>query len=373
MSVYNDEEDEWYCNSIQRYKELVMFETEYVVGQIEFSDPGSICVLGRRPSGHSVLSELALPAKIVNSKKNLISINNDLKIKAGVFPTFPIAQILCIYGEGKIVAAEESLPGVAVYELNVEDSDKIQRSGTLTVPLTEPVLSLIDAKTLLLTANNDKKPVILDLASGKTSTTLEKCSFSPFGHILPTIVSPNVALLCKRKDSHSILYDIRTGSSVGCILGNPTSSLWTAATNYHPLRNPAPSITTLAFLSASGLLRIYDLRNLHKEISNCQLTLPDVKEKDINPRIQLSPSGEYLSVSGYDTTVGIYHLGPSGLVTEVFKHDGHEHMEHCNHTLLSTVTDHVWYDNYTIISAADNMSLNCWQPSNLKLLWNRLN
>lgn len=76
-----------------RYKELVMFETEYVVEQIEFSDARSICVLGRKTTGQSVLSELALPSKLVDKKKSIVAMNSDLKIKSGVFPAAPIAQV----------------------------------------------------------------------------------------------------------------------------------------------------------------------------------------------------------------------------------------------------------------------------------------
>uniref|UniRef100_A0A023EYM1 Uncharacterized protein n=1 Tax=Triatoma infestans TaxID=30076 RepID=A0A023EYM1_TRIIF len=350
-----------------------MFDTEYIVEQIEFSDASSICVLGRKTAGQCVLSELALPSKIMDKNKRNVAMSSDLKIKSGLFPAAPISQILCIYGEGKVIAAEESLPGVAVYELNVADSDQILRSGTLKAPLTQPKLSLVDAKTLLLTANRDEKPLLLDLTSGQTCAPLNRYSCTPTEDVLPAVVSPTIALLCRRKDSESILYDVRSGTKVGCINGNNKCDLWTVTTNYHALRHPTPPLTTLAFLSASGLLRVYDLRKLDQEISNCQLELPDAnKEKVSNPRVHLSPSGDYLSVSGYDTAVGVYHLGPSNLAAEVFRHDGHNHMEQYHGTVLTTITDHVWYDDCTVISAADNMSLNCWQPTSLKLLWHRL-
>ncbi|XP_073993421.1 integrator complex assembly factor WDR73-like [Rhodnius prolixus] len=368
---YSDQ-DEWFYNSIKRYKELVMFETEYVVEQIEFSDARSICVLGRKTTGQSVLSELALPSKLVDKKKSIVAMNSDLKIKSGVFPAAPIAQIICIYGEGKVVAAEQSLPGVALYELNVADTDQILRSGTLKAPFTQPVLSLVDARTLLLTANSDEKPVLLDLTSGQTCAPLNQCSNTPDEDVLPAVVSPKVALLCRKKDSETILYDVRSGTKVGSINGINKCDVWTVTTNYHALRHPSPVLTTFAFLSASGLLRVYDLRKLDQEISNCQLELPDTQVKVADPRIHLSPTGDYLSVSGFDAAVGIYHLGPSNSATEVFRHDGHNHMEQCHDTELTTITDHVWYDDYTVISAGDNMSLNCWQPTSLKLLWHRL-
>lgn len=73
----------------------------------------------------------------------------------------------------------------------------------------------------------------------------------------------------------------------------------------------------------------------------------------------MAPGENYFSVSDTFGIVGVFSF-LNEHIKKVFTHVGHNRVEGscgcCNKT-----TDHVWFDNSTIISSADNNTVNIWQ------------
>lgn len=79
------------------------------------------------------------------------------------------------------------------------------------------------------------------------------------------------------------------------------------------------------------------------------------------PNIKLNPSNEnQATVSGLDSRLYVLDTKPNCSIA--FIHDGHEHMESClgSDTLTTSHTYFTPGGDRTLISSADNSSINCW-------------
>ncbi|XP_024082588.1 uncharacterized protein LOC106670376 isoform X1 [Cimex lectularius] len=354
------EDDEWYCRSIARYNELVMFDLEDKVISFDLLDQGSLCLLCKKSSGLQVILEHLLPSKIYKkTNENHTVRDTDMKIKSGVFPNAFVLQVvtsmslMCsLYNENKLITSEEHLSGVNIYHLGSSETDQNEKCKTISAPLLEPRVSVVGKNVVLLAKDTSSPPVIVDLSSGEVKCTINCTSDIPCS-LMPAAVSETTIALCKETNGEVFLYDTRKHEGMWEINGDQVSKYSICTSFDH--RNPSGPNSTIGTISANGNYKFYDLRNSKQELISGELSLGC--DDGIDLKMKISPSGKKVSVSGHNGTVIVYDLRDT--LKEIFCHDGHQHMEHSSKNTL--ITDHLWYDERCIISSADNHSLNCWQ------------
>ncbi|XP_021915907.1 WD repeat-containing protein 73-like isoform X3 [Zootermopsis nevadensis] len=347
----DEDEDEWFYDSIKRYKQLRMFDFENIIQQIELSDPSTICVVGKHKSGKHEVLELSLPEKltVAPSHEGLVK-NSDLKLKSGGFTVAPVVQMKVLWNQRRIIVSEKDQTGVAIYNLGSANSATTQR----------------DFVVIDLAVN----AILYKLSIDSTNET--ECGLEP------SFVSENLAALCDRNSGSIFLHDVRASKTCGNF--SPATQnfnesrvgrkLWTVKTTYcnkKSLSSAHGGVNNpkLGIASTMGDLVIYDLRNT--SVAVCESNIGKVIDIQSHtgdfysqvPVINFSPDDEtQVSSSGFDGNVYVYNVSCTEKFKTVFVHDGHIKQ---SDGVNCRVTSHMWYQENIVISAADNSWLHCWQ------------
>ncbi|KAJ9593747.1 hypothetical protein L9F63_014720 [Diploptera punctata] len=342
-----EDEDEWFYDSIKRYKQLRMFDVEQVVRQVELSDERTMCVVGI----HEIL-ELSLPDKITVApcQEGLVK-NSDLKLRSGGYTTSPITQMRTLWNEKKILLSQEKQTGASLYTLGSEQSDLISRISILSCDLISPQLAVNNKGLALLTAKHRRDVILMDIEANKSVYNKSLPGNETEMWLEPCFMSETVVTLCNRYSGNVVLLDVRT-DTLSQVEGDrrKTEDIWTMAVSAHN------NVSRVGKISSSGKLIVHDLR--HTQVPSSSYDLGKVSE-DL-PSLKFSPeSCDVVSMSGFDDKVYVYDVSCGHEPNPVFVHDGHKHHSGCEGD--NSVTCHTWYRDNTIISAAMNSSLHCWQ------------
>ncbi|XP_069673854.1 WD repeat-containing protein 73-like [Periplaneta americana] len=371
----DEDEDEWFYDSIKRYKQLRMFDFENVIHQIELTDWKTICVAGKHKSGKYEILELSLPEKltVAASHEGLVK-NCDLKMRSGGFTSAPVAQVRALWNQRKILVSERDEAGVSVYNLGVNDTDLVTKAASLTCELIAPRIALNNQDLVLLAARNCKDIIAIDLNANKNVYKVSEPEV--LKGFEPCFMSESLAAICERNNGTIVLHDIRAAKMCGSFLpgkrnkeDKTTGALWTTRSSYErnsAYGNVGNSDSKLGLVSTFGNILICDLRNLSEPICDVDIGKiinphPQGQEFDLQlPLLNFSPdnSGE-VSLSGFDENVYIYNTSSSDKFKTIFVHDGHKRQS--NSATSCHVTSHAWYRENIMISASENSSLHCWQ------------
>ncbi|KAF6213440.1 hypothetical protein GE061_011159 [Apolygus lucorum] len=348
-----DDDDEWYHRSIVDYKELVMFEVENKPLQLSVYGQDSIYLLEEKTQNAQVLSLQALPDKIVEARREDVVKSSHLKIQAGTFLDTEIIEMQALYGQGRLIASEVATPGLSSFSAHTNTDRIVKDSKRLAdSTLVAPHFTQINGGSLILTKTAKDYAFSYNMMGESLhQLKLDELSLSSSSsNLIPFAISGHSVCLGIEDTGYTVVYDLRSHSPVITIQGNSSPSKWFFAASYKPI-SPYTESTLVALLSDSGSAAIFDLRSpLHPLISG--------KVPQSPTQMRVSPSGKLISVSDTLGYVKLYSIS-SGELVETFCHEGHVRMEHCDRQ--AKTTDHCWYSDSTIISAADNKTVNIWQ------------
>jgi len=367
-------DEDWFYDSISRYKNLNMFELELPIQQMEPLGTSNICVACSDSQRHQLL-QLSLPSKLLSqageSSDNTITSDTNLKIKCGTFMEKMCYQIKA-FDEHKVVASHVDTKGVALYSLS-PDTDEIKKECLQTLlDLESPMIATNDT-FICLTKKRADRISLFDVNAQKPhqfftvdeKQTTHECD----ERIVPMFLRPDVMAFGRQKTGGFWFIDYRVppGSWIfespyyNTELGE-VASFWSFASLYECSRDFINTGQNICFakVSKDGALLVYDTRNLK---------LPayfddNVGLKTENPaslQVRFKPgSKDWVSVSGLNGNVYIYQLNTADDSNLAFTHDGHKHAD--GFTPHTEVTCHWWSKlENLIISAADNGTIQTWQ------------
>nr|CAD7460736.1 unnamed protein product [Timema tahoe] len=310
----DEEEDEWFYDSMFRYKQLQMFGFENTVHHIEPSCHNRICVAQRhKPDKYEIL-ELSLPEKLLTESHQDCLTKNLVK-KQSHIPTSVESPSLAVNDTNDILAS-------SVGSKNVE---------------------LINTETAQVITSSP-------LGSGD-------------GRTKPIFVSRNVGGVCSVDSGAVLLKDLRSKDLAqrSLIISNPTDEeYWTVASTYENyfIKQSSESDSKLGLLSTHGRLLVYDTRNT--DCAFCDIQLEKRTQHRDEICLRFSPDSLLrLSVTGFDENVYVYEIDLPDNLKTVFTHDGHSKQK--SSVGNTSVISHLWWRDDIIISAANNNSLHCWQ------------
>uniref|UniRef100_A0A0A9YEG6 WD repeat-containing protein 73 n=2 Tax=Lygus hesperus TaxID=30085 RepID=A0A0A9YEG6_LYGHE len=348
-----DDDDEWYDRSIVDYRELIMFEVENKPLLLSVGDQDNIYLLEEKTQNVQVLSLHTLPDKIVEARHEEVVKSSHLNIQAGTFLDAEIIEMQALYGQRRLIASEVASPGLSSFRAN-SDTDKIVKDSKrlASSSLVAPHFAQIDGETIILTKTTSDSAFSLNMMSESLhQLKLDELSLSSSSsNLIPFGISSHSVGLGIEDTGYAVIYDLRSHSPVITIQGNSSPSKWFFAASYKPI-SPYTGSTLVAMLSDSGSAAIFDLKSPLQPLTTGKIPQSPTK-------MRMSPSGKLLSVSDTLGLVKLYSISSSEF-TETFCHEGHVRMEHCDR--LAKTTDHCWYSDSTIISAADNKTVNIWQ------------
>ncbi|PSN42420.1 hypothetical protein C0J52_11735 [Blattella germanica] len=332
----DEDEDEWFYDSMKRYKQLRMFDVENVIKHIELSDPKSICIVGEQKSGKHEILELSLPDKITVAPS-----------QEGLMKT--------LWNLRKIIISETGHGGVSVYKF--------------TCDLVAPLMAINSQQLTLLASKGRSNLVLMDV---NTNMTVHNTSLSvneAESWIEPSFVSETTAALCNRLTGDVSLHDIRMGKTCSAtphakyIPGyeSKVEELWSMGNSTvnkvnTSLRNDS---TKLGILSSQGKLVIYDLRTSESPLCRADIGKVCSQEETVVPTLNFSDDSSNISLSGFDDKVYVFNVSSTDQFKCTFVHDGHKQQNTSGANCF--VTCHTWYKENIVLSASENNSLHCWQ------------
>uniref|UniRef100_A0A1B6GT96 WD repeat-containing protein 73 n=1 Tax=Cuerna arida TaxID=1464854 RepID=A0A1B6GT96_9HEMI len=364
-----ESEEDWLYDSISRYKKINMFELEYPVDHLEATSYNSICVSCSNNRRHELL-ELSLPLKLTShnksSSEDVITNDTDLKIKCGTFTQAPVAHMQTLSAGHKAVVSHVNTQGITVYAFSSDNSDEIKVDFLIKCELKGPQLA-VSGTELVLTTNNTSPWIVMDLSSGKVSARVlsdqlpSRCEES----VSPVYLESRLMAFCHHSTGRVQLYDKRQQKLLDGIIGvnENNSSMWSFASE-HEYSEQFTSVDhpiCLGMVSTNGTLNLYDSRNWTTPCAskNLGLSSPTVTKNKSPVQLKFKPANKnWMSVSGFDTNVYIYHL--TSQLDSAFVHNGHKYVEGFDPDTITT--SHAWFpsiDNL-IISSADNGTIQSW-------------
>ncbi|XP_046409181.1 WD repeat-containing protein 73-like [Ischnura elegans] len=350
----DNDDDDWYYDSIVRFQQLQMFDFDSPVTHVDFSENDQICIAGKIRGDRQEVQELSLPEK--NSSSAFES--HDLKMKTGGFSTKPIFQMKCLKNQRKMVLSENTLKGVSVYQLGCEKSDDIKKLCEFASEITNPLLAVFDKRIVfgsssneIHVANAEVNKVDLIVPSNcpqeRETEIADLCTWSD-----------NFVGYCESQTGKVTLIDCRSlerksFSSLPSKLADSVNARFSLSVQENG--------NLIGVLSSGGHVSLFDLRGasdspLYK-VEVCPDSSSEGKEL---PLILFSPlQDRFFSVSGVSVGVSVYRLGESD-AKSVFCYDGHSRIKSKTNV---HVINHIWspINENMLYSSANDGSFHCWQ------------
>ncbi|XP_049800572.1 WD repeat-containing protein 73-like isoform X1 [Schistocerca nitens] len=362
-----EDDDDWFYDSIKRYSVLQMFKFETPKYRLFLSGEKRICVFGKDRRGNDEVMELMLPKSLTELPDQARLEKNDLKQISGGFTSAPLVDMRVLYGKKKFVASQKALNGIVMYQMGSEKSDYISILQTIKCSQFEPFMAINNEDKLALVTTNRKGITWIDLTVGKSvgTTGLSPCTGEE-STVKAEFVSRNIIAVCSENEGSASLYDTRTGSTDGHLTCDHKTAggQWVLSSNYNCERgSESENQEYVGLLSNTGNITIFDIRNNRAALCNDNVfNNRKIRTSVCNSQIHLrfsTISVNSISVSGFDDNIYVYELLKTGGLSLRFMHDGHRKT---SVRKRFNTTDHLWYGKI-ILSASEDKSLHCWQFS----------
>nr|XP_055036962.1 WD repeat-containing protein 73 [Misgurnus anguillicaudatus]XP_055036963.1 WD repeat-containing protein 73 [Misgurnus anguillicaudatus] len=368
MDISSDEDDDWFIESLNTYKDLHVFQLEHPTKVIEWTGDKSICVAGYNGTRNEIL-ELLLPLKLYAGDNQGLCAERDFKVQHGGFSEEPVECLIHIPGTRCVVTSGGSSSTLQIWDIGGDDSDVIKRTGVINP-------KNITAKGCQIAPGLTEEPAVLhgsltsniqltELATGRVLyTTGNDCSDSVSSL---QFLNACVFLIC--------------ASNGTLLMGDTRDPL----TRHYPLKESMsgphwcfglrksssqsePSVCTIARLSSSGHMVLSDPRDLQNPFCQTRLNVQHNSAKNEFLNVSwASVLDSCLSVSGFDGTVQIYNTTNWSTDAQTpqptFSHQGHDmfYEAECSGS-RPVVTTHAWHPSRpnTLLSAATDGSIHVW-------------
>ncbi|XP_065143853.1 integrator complex assembly factor WDR73 [Paramisgurnus dabryanus] len=368
MEISSDEDDDWFIESLNTYKDLHVFQLEHPTKVIEWTGDKSICVAAYNGTRNEIL-ELLLPLKLYAGDNQGLCAERDFKVQHGGFSEEPVECLIHIPGTRCVVTSGGSSSTLQIWDIGGDDSDVIKRTGVINP-------KNITAKGCKIAPGLTEEPAVLhgsltndiqlqELATGRVLyTTRSDCSESVSGL---QFLNACVFLICA---SNGTLLMGDTRDPLTChypLKENMSGPHWCFGLRKSSSQSE-PSVCTIARLSSSGHMMLSDPRDLQNPFCQTRLNVQhnSVKNEFLNVS-WASVLNSCLSVSGFDGTVQIYNTTNWSIEAPtpqpIFSHKGHDmfYEAECSGS-RPVVTTHAWHPSRpnTLLSAATDGSIHVW-------------
>ncbi|XP_022207513.1 WD repeat-containing protein 73 [Nilaparvata lugens] len=361
MSIEEVNEDDWYFDSIMRYKFLNMFELEKHSNLLALTNDRSICLTSNCEGSGSEILEFHLPSS--NQGKG-----RDLKLNCGKLFNNRIRQIGAHYGKGRIIVSEENIAGISVYNLP-DQSGSIESIRNVISSIVSPRFAVESADTphVFIVKNTRQNGFLIDIDA---NSVLQEVPFSSCNkdclnsELISVYMERDVVTVCCIETGSIILQDLRTNkSSLHMSNGISDGNSWTFDSKYNASakigENYKQSSYQMVMLSSKGCLLNCDLRNWKEPLSKCNVSLETTNPNNLHLNFNPNIDGVF-SFAGFDNNVYVYRTVSDGF-EPLFTHDGHSHVENCDKN--SVVLSHAWTNSNGVASCAGNMTFHLWEYS----------
>uniref|UniRef100_W5M2B4 WD repeat domain 73 n=1 Tax=Lepisosteus oculatus TaxID=7918 RepID=W5M2B4_LEPOC len=369
-SVYEDEVDDWFIESLHLYGDLHLFELQDPTRVIEWTGGKSICVAGYGASStRNEILQLALPQKLFVKENQGLCPERDFKVEHGGFSDTPIDCLKHVSGTRTLVSSGPSDNTLHIWQIGDEDSDVIRRAGVIEpevrVKAGSRVASGVSRTPCVLHASRIKDLQITELESRRVLYSVAAdCADRVSGL---EFLAADVFLVCA--DSGGLwLCDVRDPAGL-----RPTATpegqgpRWRMGVKKGHSHVEAAS-GSVARLSSSCQVLVTDLRSPRSPLCQARLNIHhDSPNADFMAVTWAPALDDCLAVSGFDGAVRVYETkawSPNAAEAEpLFVHKGHS-LSHGPESGrgAAVVTTHVWHPwkPRTVLSAATNGSLHVW-------------
>lgn len=366
MADYFDDDD-WFFDSIKMYSSLYMYDLQQPVTAMNWIDDGTrLCVAVSNDNKHEI-TEMSLPDKILKAEEENSGLvkDRDFRIINGGFCDNQVTTIKHIPNTRIICACprvSSNSSGIEIWELGSEDTDLIQRMGSIKNPTpkhdTCKLAVFSEEKEAVFGSHSDN----VCLADINTRQIIQQSQDSESTEIISTVhtVDKNQILCCCQKSGDVVMLDKREKFKTVNKLTNSVSReglYWT--------QDLDKSKETVYQLSSCGNINMLDIRKLSNEIACFNIEQKETTQTNFL-NIQLSADKkEKFSVSGFDSFVYVFNCKETkceATLKPCFVHEGH--LKNCiDQSKETRVVTHLWHpwQPDLILSAAEDGSLHGWQ------------
>ncbi|XP_048752530.1 WD repeat-containing protein 73-like [Ostrea edulis] len=348
----NAEDDDWFFDSVTRYKQLYMYNLQYPVTALDWINTNCVCVATRGRPTHHELSELSLPEKLCTSEDLALSKNRDFQVLSGGFSSSEICDIKHIPGTRLICSSSKKGEGhVDVLKLGSLHTDLIEVDRKLKNKKPKGSWSLIavqDQNHVIFGSHGD------NLCCGDVMTTdvlQDTCECSMTDKISSMRnVHPHTVCCCLT-DGKILNWDKRENTPNVFDTGCDHSVQWTMDL----LGND------MIQLSSRGHVQWIDMRKPNQAIylNNTGLSTNDAQFLRIHLKRQNGSPDQY-SISGFDGNVYLYSRQSQ---TPLFVHEGHARNSSGDPSEVKVVTHLHHPMECVILSAATDGSIHAWRQT----------
>ncbi|RZF38434.1 hypothetical protein LSTR_LSTR011924 [Laodelphax striatellus] len=298
MSLEDVNEDDWYFDSIMRYKFLNMFELEKHSYSLALTRDRSICLTSYSKGCHSELLEFDLPSNNQGKAR-------DLKLSCGKIFENRIYQIGAHYGKGRIIVSEENIDGISVYNLP-EQSGSIERITHVKSPIISPRFAVESADTphVFIVRDSSRNGFLIDIDASSVLLEVPISAGNKNSELAPLYVESNLVALCSTNNGSIDLHDLRNAKpSLHMSNHSSEGGSWTFDSKYNAAAKIGETRNTssaeITMLSSSGCLLNCDVRNCKVPLSKFNVNLETTSS--FNLQLDYNPNVDgVLSFSGFD-------------------------------------------------------------------------
>lgn len=353
MTTLSSDDDDWFYDSISRYKHLYMYDLQYPVTALDWINTNYVCVATRGRSRHEI-TELSLPDKLCTLEDLALSKNRDFQVVTGGFSSSQINAVKHMPDTRLICTSSVNNHGhLEIWKLGSQETDLIKLETRLNNRKPKGACSSITElkKSHVIFGSHGDNLCYTDVMS--QSILQDTTGFTCEGR-LSCIRNLGELVVCGCFTSGQLLiWDTREKTPVLQETECDKSVQWTMDC----------CETDMVQLSSGGDIQFRDYR----KPKTCNMTLSnsigftskDLEYLKICLKKQNGSLQEY-SVSGFDGNV---YLFSSDSTSPVFVHEGHVKNGSNDLSKVKVVT-HSWHPTENVVlSAATDGSLHAWQQT----------
>ncbi|XP_022345130.2 integrator complex assembly factor WDR73-like [Crassostrea virginica] len=350
--------DDWFYDSISRYKHLYMYDLQYPVTAFDWINNNFVCVATRGRPKHEI-TELSLPDKLCTSEELALSKNRDFQVVTGGFSSSEI-RVLKHIPETRLICTSsvKNQDSIDIWRLGAHDTDLIETDGKIHSRKQKGTWSSIAAmdKNHVIFGSHGDNLCFADVITQNILLDTTELPFTCTSRISRISTLDNHTVCCCFTNGNLLMWDTREKTpTVHEINFERSNAHWTMDL----------CDTDLVQLSSGGDVLFLDTRKLKNVTSTNNIGLTTKDTDCLRVCLKLHKGNCLLySVSGFDGNVYLYAVtSPSA----EFVHEGH--CKNCSVDLdpsnLNVVT-HSWHPmENVILSAASDGSLHAWQPTSI--------
>ncbi|XP_042891234.1 WD repeat-containing protein 73-like [Penaeus japonicus] len=344
-----DSEDEWFFESIQRYEDLLMYDVQGVISCAVFRNDNRLLLASSREHVHEVW-ELSVPEKLTAGPGAGLTKDRDFRLITAGYTVDRTKEMLVMHSNVVLSGPK----GVSMYSIpsSNDPTDVIShicdiRNDTVDAALTQSETSVYSATDLSNLTDFNLNSNKVSLLSSLPNQTNGKGNNDALNVSNLVHRSGNLYIGLSERGM-TYVYELGTGKVIREISApSNASGNWKTDVSHDE--------KFVALSNSVGTVSVYDVRKLSKAVFEIKKEVQD--QTASSHQVHFSPSGNLLSLSGYNKFIEVFDISDPSDGTGVFCHDGHRGKE------VSSILTHLWHPSQSklVFSADDTGTLQAWR------------